>query len=41
VTDFTARIEGDLLVYEFTMPLPEPVDPGADRFAAEIYDPEY
>jgi ABC-type uncharacterized transport system substrate-binding protein len=41
LTDFTARIEGDLLVYEFTMPLPEPIDPGVDRFAAGIYDSEY
>jgi ABC-type uncharacterized transport system substrate-binding protein len=41
VGDFTARIEDDLLVYEFTLPLPEPVDPGADRFAAAIYDSEY
>jgi ABC-type uncharacterized transport system substrate-binding protein len=41
VSDFAARIEDGLLVYEFTMPLPEPVDPGADRFAAGIYDVEY
>lgn len=41
VSDFTARIEDDLLVYEFTLPLPEPIDPGADRFAAGIYDAEY
>jgi ABC-type uncharacterized transport system substrate-binding protein len=41
VSDFTARIEDDLLVYEFTLPLPEAVDPGAGRFAAGIYDPEY
>jgi ABC-type uncharacterized transport system substrate-binding protein len=41
VNDFTTRIEDDLLVYEFTMLLPEPVDPGAARFAAGIYDPEY
>ena len=41
VSDFTARIEDDLLVYEFTMVLPEPVDPGAERVEAAIYDSEY
>ena len=41
VTDFAARIDDGTLVYEFTLPLPEPIDPGADRFAAGIYDSEY
>jgi ABC-type uncharacterized transport system substrate-binding protein len=41
VTDFTARIEDGVLVYEFTMPLAKPIDPGANQFAAGIYDPEY
>jgi ABC-type uncharacterized transport system substrate-binding protein len=41
ISDFTARIEDDLLVYEFTLSLPEPVDPGADRFATALYDAEY
>jgi ABC-type uncharacterized transport system substrate-binding protein len=41
VRDFAARIDDRVLVYEFTMPLAKPVDPGADRFAAGIYDPEY
>ena len=41
VRDFAARIENGVLVYEFTMPLAKPVDPGASRFAAGIYDPEY
>lgn len=41
VRDFTARIENGVLVYEFTMPLPEPIDPGASQFAAGSYDPEY
>ena len=41
VTDFTARIENGVLVYEFTMPLAKPIDPGASQFAAGIYDPEY
>jgi Protein of unknown function (DUF1007) len=34
VTDFTARIEDGVLVYEFTMPLAKPIDPGANQFAA-------
>jgi ABC-type uncharacterized transport system substrate-binding protein len=41
VTDFTARIEDGVLVYEFTLPLPEPIDPAGDRFATGVYDPEY
>jgi ABC-type uncharacterized transport system substrate-binding protein len=41
VADFTARIERGVLVYEFTLPLAEPVDPAGDRFATGVYDPEY
>ena len=41
VSDFAARIQDRVLVYEFTMPLPEPVDPGKDSFAASVYDVEY
>jgi ABC-type uncharacterized transport system substrate-binding protein len=41
VSEFAARIEDDLLVYEFTLVLPEPVDPGAERVEAAIYDTEY
>jgi ABC-type uncharacterized transport system substrate-binding protein len=41
VTDFTARIDKGVLVYEFTMPLAKPIDPAASQFAAAIYDPEY
>jgi ABC-type uncharacterized transport system substrate-binding protein len=41
VTDFAARIENGMLVYEFTLPLAKPVDPGVSQFAAGIYDPEY
>jgi ABC-type uncharacterized transport system substrate-binding protein len=41
VADFTARIENGVLLYEFGMPLPQPIDPGSDRFAAGIFDPEY
>jgi ABC-type uncharacterized transport system substrate-binding protein len=41
VSSFTARIEDGVLVYEFAMPLPEPVDPGENSFAASVYDVEY
>jgi ABC-type uncharacterized transport system substrate-binding protein len=41
VRDFSARIDSGVLVYEFTMPLAKPIDPGATRFVAGIYDPEY
>jgi ABC-type uncharacterized transport system substrate-binding protein len=41
VRDFTARLDNGVLVYEFTMPLPEPIDPGAERFTVGIYDAEY
>jgi ABC-type uncharacterized transport system substrate-binding protein len=41
VTDFAARIENGVLVYEFTLPLRQPIGPGASQFAAGIYDPEY
>jgi ABC-type uncharacterized transport system substrate-binding protein len=41
VTGFAARIENSVLVYEFTLPLPQPIDPVASEFAAGIYDPEY
>ena len=37
---FSARIEDGVLVYEFTLPLPQPVDPGAN-LALGVYDPEY
>ena len=41
VEDFEATIEDGLLVYEFTLPLPEPVDPAAVGFAVGVYDAEY
>jgi ABC-type uncharacterized transport system substrate-binding protein len=41
VSRFTARIEDGVLVYEFTMELPEPVDPGGNALAASVYDVEY
>lgn len=41
VSAFTARLEDGVLVYEFTMPLPAPLDPGESAFAASVYDVEY
>lgn len=41
VTGFTAWIEKDKLVYEFTVPLDRPVDPAAQAFAFAVYDLEY
>ena len=41
VEDFQATIEDGLLIYEFTLPLPEPVDPAAVSFAVGVYDAEY
>jgi ABC-type uncharacterized transport system substrate-binding protein len=41
VEGFAARIEDGVLVYEFTLPLPEPVDPAAAALAVGVYDPEY
>ena len=41
VEDFQAIIEDGLLVYAFTLPLPEPINPGAVSFAVGVYDPEY
>jgi ABC-type uncharacterized transport system substrate-binding protein len=38
---FTARIEDGVLVYEFTMHLPAPVDPVEVALAASVYDVEY
>jgi ABC-type uncharacterized transport system substrate-binding protein len=41
VSGFTARVEDDVLVYEFTMQLPEPVDPVESALAVSVYDIEY
>jgi ABC-type uncharacterized transport system substrate-binding protein len=41
VRDFAATIADGVLIYEFTLPLPEPIDPAAVSFAAGVYDPEY
>jgi ABC-type uncharacterized transport system substrate-binding protein len=38
---FRASIEDGVLVYEFTLSLPRPVDPGAADLAVGVYDPEY
>ena len=41
VTGFTASIEKDQLVYEFTVPLEAPVDPATQGFSFSVYDLEY
>jgi ABC-type uncharacterized transport system substrate-binding protein len=41
VSDFAAENDDGALVYSFTMPLPDPVVPGAEPVAVGIYDPEY
>lgn len=41
VEDFQATIADGILTYEFTLPLPEPVDPAAVSVAAGVYDAEY
>jgi ABC-type uncharacterized transport system substrate-binding protein len=41
VRDFRASIEAGELIYEFTLSLPEPVDPAATEVAVGVYDPEY
>jgi ABC-type uncharacterized transport system substrate-binding protein len=41
VESFAASIEDGVLVYEFTLALPQPVDPGAADLAVGVYDPEY
>ena len=41
VEDFAAAVADGRLSYEFTLPLPEPVDPAAVDFAVGVYDPEY
>ncbi len=39
--DFTGRIEKGLAVYEFTVPLPEPVDPAQKTLTVSVYDQSY
>jgi tRNA threonylcarbamoyladenosine biosynthesis protein TsaE len=41
VEDFQATIADGILIYEFTLPLPEPVDPAAVSVAVGVYDAEY
>jgi ABC-type uncharacterized transport system substrate-binding protein len=41
VRDFGASIEDGELIYEFTLALPEPVDPASADLALGVYDPEY
>ena len=41
VTDFAAAIEKDQLVYEFTVPLDQAVDPRRQRLVLGVYDVEY
>lgn len=41
VQDFRASIEDGALIYEFTLALPEPVDPVTTDLAVGVYDPEY
>ncbi len=38
---FEARIEDGVLVYEFMLPLPAPVDPARSDLALGVYDAEY
>lgn len=39
--DFSARIEDGVLIYDFLLPLPEPVDVATEAFEAGVYDAEY
>jgi ABC-type uncharacterized transport system substrate-binding protein len=41
VQDFRATIEDGELIYEFTLALPEPVDPASADLALGVYDTEY
>ena len=41
VEDFAATIEDGVLVYEFTLRLPEPVDPASQDLALGAYDEEF
>jgi ABC-type uncharacterized transport system substrate-binding protein len=39
--DFTARVEKGVAVYEFTVPLPEPLDPMQIPLTVSVYDQSY
>lgn len=39
--DFTARIDGEQIIYEFALPLPRPVDPRTTRLSVSYYESSY
>lgn len=41
VTGFAASVENGKLVYEFTVPIEQPVDPRSARLVLGLYDPSY
>lgn len=41
VSSFDARLEDGILVYEFGLALPQPVDPASHDLVVGVYDPEY
>jgi ABC-type uncharacterized transport system substrate-binding protein len=41
VRDFKATIDRDVMAYDFTLPLPEAIDPAELSFSVGVYDPEY
>ena len=41
VTSFAARLDDGILIYEFSLALPEPVDPAARDLVVGVYDPSY
>ena len=41
VQDFQATIKKDIMIYEFTLSLPKPVDVVRHHFAVGVFDPEY
>lgn len=40
-TDFVPRIEKEIVIYEFTVPLPEPIDPTQTSLVFSLYDESY
>jgi ABC-type uncharacterized transport system substrate-binding protein len=41
VEDFRATIKKNILIYEFTLPLPQPVEVTSHHLAVGVFDPEY
>lgn len=41
IRDFQARVRNGQLIYEFTVPLPSPVDPAAVEVIVTVYDESY